>query len=83
MIEEYDIWNEVLKLVGFEFKEECTFQGTCLLIYNKNESVARLYVNFKTGKVTGFTIDGWQMFETFQKENKNLLRQVKFNYLLS
>jgi len=71
MIEEYDIWNEVLKLVGFEFKEEYTFQGTCLLIYNKNESVARLYVNFETGNITSFTSNGWMKKDTFQKASEN------------
>jgi hypothetical protein len=83
MRDEFDIWDEVLKNLGFKFQEEYTMWRTSnLLVYRKEESEAKLYVKFKTGEVTSFLIDGWQMLETFQKENKETFRAVKLKYLL-
>ena len=81
--EEYDIWNEVLETLGFKFKEEFTMWRTSnLLVYFKEELEAKLYVKFETGEVTSFMLDGWQMKETFQKENLELFRSVKLKHLL-
>ena len=81
--EEYDIWNEVLETLGFKFKEEFTMCRTSnLLVSLKEELEAKLYVKFETGEVTSFMYDGWQMKETFQKENLELFRSVKLKHLL-
>lgn len=81
--EEYDIWNEVLEKLGFKFKEEFTMWRTSnLLVYFKEELEAKLYVKFETGEVTSFMLDGWQMKETFQYNNRDLFRSVKLKHLL-
>ena len=83
MKQAYDIWNEVLETLGFKFKEEYTMWRTSnLLVYFKEELEANLYVKFETGEVTSFMLDGWQMKETFQKENLELFRSVKLKHLL-
>lgn len=93
MKEEFDIWNEVLETAGFKLLEEYTGRTNNYIKYIKYEqdthseifgrsSLATLHIKFKTGEVTNFSIDGWQMIETFQKENKDLFRAVKLKYLL-
>jgi len=83
MKEEFDIWDEVLKNLGFKFQEEYSMWRTSnLLVYRKEDSVDKLYVKFETGEITSFLIDGWQMLETFQKENKETFRAVKLKYIL-
>lgn len=81
--EEYDIWNEVLETLGFKFQEELTmWRSSNLLLYKKDNQIAKLYVKFETGEVTSFLIEGWQYQKTFQDQNIELFRSVKLKYLL-
>lgn len=83
MKDEFDIWDEVLKTLGFKFKEEYTiWRASNILIYTKDNVEAKLYVKFETGEITSFRVDGLEMFLTFQKQNKELFRAVKINSIL-
>ena len=93
---EYDIWNEVLGKLGYEFISDLSFT-TCpssrhpstiksiwhprtCLIYKKDGECVNLYVKFKNGEVTSFLIDGCEYYKTFQNKNKELFRSVKLKY---
>jgi hypothetical protein len=96
MREEWEIWNDVLIHLGFQFREEITMIGSKSnsLIYEKKsyktheyKRQSKLYVDRNTGKVVYFSVTDYRYGfyiinkEEFEKENKDIFREFKLKYL--